>query len=80
MPEQLMQLRPLFDQDAVDHQIEVLLPVVNLVIAEKNLAESRSVHLHAGVTSVLLDRRGAAENQTPRAAVEHRGANLAGPG
>ena len=77
MPEQLMQPRPLLMVDAVDHQVEVLLPVVDLVVAQQDLAEAGAVGLHARVALVLLDGRRAAEDQAARAVLQHRGADVA---
>ena len=68
------------DEDTVDHQVEVPLPVVGLVVAEQDLAETRSVHLHPGIAGVLLDGGRAAEDQAPRAVVEHGGADVAQAG
>ena len=75
-PEQLMQPRPLFKINAVDHQVEILFPVVDHVVAEQNLAEARAVGLHARISLVALDRRFAAEDHAPRASGQHRGAHV----
>ncbi len=60
------------DEDAVDHDVEVLLPLIDLVVAEEDLAEAGAVRLHARVALVLLDGGGAAEDQAARAAVAAR--------
>ena len=68
------------DEDAVDHDVEVLLPLVDLVVAEEDLAEAGAVRLHARVALVLLDGGGAAEDQAARAVLQHRGADVAEAG
>ena len=55
------------DEDAVGHDVEVLLPFVDLVVAQQDLAEAGAVGLHARVALVLLDRGRAAEDQAARA-------------
>ena len=65
------------DEHAIDHQVQVLLPVVRLVVAEQDLAEAGPVHLHGRVAGVLRDRGRAAEDQAARAVVEHRGTHIA---
>ena len=80
MPEQLMQPRPLLTKHAVDHDVEVLLPVIDLVVAEQDLAEAGAVRLHARVALVLLDRGGAAEDQAARAVLQHGRADVAEAG
>ena len=37
------------DEDAVDHDVEVLFPLIDLVVAEEDLGEARAVRLHARV-------------------------------
>ena len=68
------------DEDAVGHDVEVLLPLIDLVVAEEDLAEAGAVRLHARVALVLLDGRGAAEDQAARAVLQHRGADVAEAG
>ena len=41
--------------DAVDHQVEVLFPIVDQVVAEQDLAEAGAVGLHVRVALVALD-------------------------
>ena len=54
---------PAVGEDAVRHDVEILLPVIDDVIAEQDLAESRPVDLHARIAFVALDCRCAAEDQ-----------------
>src|SRR5262249_31938391 len=68
------------DQDAFDHDVQVLLPVIDLVIAEDDLAESGAVSLDARIALVLLNGGGAAEDQATRAMSQHRGADVAQTG
>src|SRR5215471_16028428 len=62
--------------NAIDHNVEVLLPLIDLVVAEEDLAEPGAVGLHPRVALILLDSRGAAEDQAPRTLLEHRGADV----
>ena len=68
------------DEDAIHHDVQVLLPVIHLVIAEKDLAEPWSVSLYAGIALVLFDRGAAAENQTAGTTCQYRGAHVAEAG
>ncbi len=68
------------DQDAVHHDIEILFPVIHLVVAQKNFAESRTVRLDTRVAFVLLDGGGASENQAARTPGQHRRAHVAKAG
>ena len=65
------------DENAVEHQAEVLFPLVHAVVAEQDLGETRPVRLHPRVAPIALDRRAAAKDQTARAAVENGGADVA---
>src|SRR5437762_5987521 len=64
------------DEDAVGHDVDVLLPLVDLVVAEDDLREAWAVRLDARVALVLLDGGRAAEDQAARAMLEHRGADV----
>ena len=59
--------------DALDHQIQVVLPAVDQVVAQQDLGEAGTMRLDARVAAVLLDRRRAAEDHGPLAARQHGG-------
>src|SRR5205814_179287 len=54
----------------------MLLPVIYFVIAEDDLAETRTVDLDARIAFVTFDRFGAAENLGALTATDHFGAHL----
>ena len=62
---------------AVDHHVEVFLPAVDLIVPDQDLREARAVRLHPRVAAIPIDRRGPAEDQASRAAVEDGGADIA---
>ena len=68
------------DEDAVGHDVEILGPVVDFVVAQDDLAEARAVRLHARVSLVLLDGGGAAEDQAPLTVGQHGSADVAKSG
>ena len=49
-------------QHAVDHQVQIIFPIVNAVVAQNNLAVSGAVDLHGGVALILFDRALATKN------------------
>ena len=65
---------------ALDHQIEILLPVVDLVVSEEDLREAGTVRLHFRAAAVAIDRRRAAEDERALAVIEHRSADVAAAG
>src|SRR5215471_9968083 len=67
-------------EHAVDHHIQVLLPLVHNVITKQNLAEPGPVNLHARVASVTLDGCGSPENHAAVCAPDHFGADVAESG
>src|SRR5688572_8909070 len=64
------------DRHALDHEIQILLPLIDFVIADEDLGESRTMGLDARIAAIALDSWSAAENQTAIAAFEHRGADV----
>src|SRR5437899_2387556 len=50
------------------------------MVAQQDLREAGTVRLHRGVAAVPLNRRRAAEDEIPAAALEHRRANIASAG
>ena len=69
---------PTIDQNRIDHQIEVLLPIIDGIFAEEDLAEAWAMHLNRGVAFVLLDGRQTAEDEAPWAILEDGGADVSG--
>ena len=65
------------DEDALDHQVEVVLPAIDLIVAEQNLREARAVRLHTRIAAVAIDRGCAAEDEAAGAGVEHGRADVA---
>src|SRR5262245_30035877 len=57
--------------NAIDHDIDILLPFIHHIVTKQDLAESRTVDLHARIAFVSLDSLCAAENLYPTAAVHH---------
>ena len=68
------------DEDAVGHQVDVLLPLIDHVVAEDDLAEAGTVSLDSVISLILLDRCRSAEDQALRAMLEHRRADVAEAG
>ena len=62
--------------DAVDQQVEIVLPAIDEIVADQNFRESGPVHLHPRVAAMLIDRRLAAEHQAAAAGLEHRRADI----
>ena len=65
------------ESDAADEDVEVLLPVIHLVIADEDLAVAGPVDLDAGVAGVLVDRGLAAEQHRSAAGLQHGRADIA---
>src|SRR5262245_22606609 len=65
------------DENALHHHVEIILPVVHLVVAEKDLGKSRPVSLHAWIAAVSIDSGRSAEDQTAIAAIQHGRADIA---
>ncbi len=63
-------------RNAIDQQVEIIAPPVYHIVAEQNLREARSVHLHAGVAAVLIDRCLPTEHHAASAFLENRGADV----
>src|SRR5690606_14166120 len=61
---------------AVHHHVDVAFLVIHHVIAEEDLAETRSVDLHAGIPVVTLSRFGAPEDLHALAAIDDLGAHV----
>ncbi len=63
--------------DAFDHQVEILAPVVDALVAKQNLAEARAVDLHAGLPVYCCDGLRPAEDHAPATGRQHRPADSA---
>ncbi len=59
---------PAVQDNALDHHVEVLLPVVDHVVTDQDLAETGAVNLNPRVPRVLLDRGRATEDEAAVAA------------
>src|SRR5262249_4424249 len=66
--------------DAVDHDVDVFLPLIDHIIAEQNLAETGAVGLYSRVALVLFHRGGSAEDETARTVLQHGSADFAEAG
>src|SRR5262249_23741773 len=64
-------------EDAVNHHIEVFLPLVNHVVAQQYLAEPGAVNLNARVAPVAFDRGRAAEDHRAIRSPHDLGAHVA---
>ena len=62
-----MQPRPLLTSTLSTMMSRYFSPVIDLVVAQEDLAEAGAVRLHARVALVLLDGGRAAEDQAARA-------------
>ena len=67
---------PTVHEHALDHDVEVALPVVHLVVAQQNLREPRAVRLHAGIAAIPVHRRRPAEDQAAIAAIQDCGSDV----
>ena len=66
--------------NAVDHQVDVIFPLIDQIVPKKNLAVARTVHLHVGVARVMLNCLGATENHDATTAVHDLGPHFATAG
>ena len=71
---------PTIRQYAVNHQVDIVLPVINLVLTNQNFAESWPMNLYPRIRGVLLNRGGSAEDQAACGVVQHRSTDLAQAG
>src|SRR5439155_13846786 len=71
---------PAVKKNAVHHQIEILLPLIDHVVAQQNFAETGPVDLHARIAVVPLNCIGAAEDFHTPATVDDLRAHLAAAG
>src|SRR5437667_5095492 len=68
------------DGDAFDHDVEILFPVVDLIVAEQDLGETRSVRLNFRIAPIAIHGCSTAEDEASVATVEDRRAHIAFPG
>ena len=67
-------------ENAVDHHVQELFPPIDLIVPQQDLREPGTVRLHRRVAAVPLNRRRAAEDEIPAAALQHRRADIASAG
>jgi hypothetical protein len=65
------------EKNAVHHHVKKVLPAIDLIVADHDLRESRTVRLDRRVAAVPIHGRGAAEDQIAAGAFEHGGADVA---
>src|SRR5688572_17400215 len=66
-------------EHAVDHDIEIALPLIHLIVPEQNLRKARTMRLNARITTIALHCGAAAEDQAASAMLEHGRADVGLP-
>src|ERR1700730_6220942 len=64
-------------EDTVHHHVEILLPLIDLIVAEQNLRKSGAMSLDPRIAAITIDRCRTPEDQAASATVEHRGSDIA---
>ena len=71
---------PAVDVDALNHHVEILLPIVNAVVAKEDFREAGAMDLDARVARILVDGFLTAEDHATSASREQCSANIVATG